>query len=54
VQGTDCRHDPAQKDQQDFAKNNQEKICLLGHKKNWQNNSSLKNFYKNKAKKITI
>jgi hypothetical protein len=30
VLGTDGRHDSAQKDQQDFAKNNPKKICLLG------------------------
>jgi hypothetical protein len=32
--GTDCRHDSAQKDQQDFAKNSPE-MGLLGQDKNW-------------------
>jgi hypothetical protein len=45
--GTDGRHDSAQKDQQDFAKNNpKKKMCLLG-----QNNSSSKDFCKNKDRK---
>jgi hypothetical protein len=32
--GTDCRHDSATRNQQEFAKNNP-KIFLLGHNKNW-------------------
>jgi hypothetical protein len=45
--GTDGKHDSAQKNQQDFAKNNP-RICLLGQKKIRQNNGSKKDFCKNK------
>jgi hypothetical protein len=46
--GTDCRHDSAQKDQQDFAKNNP-KICFLGQDKKMSRIMAVKRtFCKNK------